>query len=278
MPRCLVSLLSLALALLVPAVSLAASDECPDGWFCAPNASPSPAAPTAPAAPTEPPGTGPVPQAADPGSARPASAPGLALTYPDAEGNALGAEKPGRKRRHRFREWGFNLHLVGGLLAEQPERDTALGGLGFAFRYRMIPRLALEAGVELLRGPEHRGHFRTDAALLLNLLVFFNPRDVVQVYAFGGVGLSRTGLTFLDRDSGSHEHTDWHYSYFGGQLGAGLEVRVSQLLAISGDLVGFLRGRTDDEARTSDFVNRSNGFRNDSSSGGLIRGGVTFYW
>jgi len=289
MPRCFAFALPFALVSLVPALSLAAPEDCPDGWFCEPpNASPAPLptprAEPDPARPAAAPGAG--PESAPPPAPPPPPSP---PTYPiAAQGTAEGApartapaqEPLPQKRHRRFREWGFNLHLEGALLADMPERDAKLGGLGFAFRYRAIPRLAVEAGVDFLRGAERYGAFRTDTSLLLNLLVFFNPRDVVQVYGFGGLSFSSAGRSVVN-DTGwaSSSSGGYHYSYFGGQLGLGLEVRVSQRIAVGGDLVGFIRGRTDgNSSRPSDYVDGSNSVRNDSSSGGLLRAGVTFYW
>jgi hypothetical protein len=185
---------------------------------------------------------------------------------------------PPPKRQRGFREWGFNLHLEAALLGDQPKREQAMGGLGFGFRYRVLPALAFEAGVDLLRGPEHYGYYRSEAALLLNTLVFFNPRSVLQVYALAGLGFSGTGVTYV-------HHSDEHYlkrsderrSYFGGQLGLGLEVRVSHRIAIAADLIGLMRGRTDERA-DNQVIDDDPQRERDANGGGLLRAGVTFYW
>ena len=259
-----------------------AAEECPDGWFCEPNVGPlpQPPAPSGPSGPSGPPAAPAPPSAAPESAARPAAAPGPAyyppLTYPGpssaGEVPPQTTERPS-KRRRGFREWGVNLHLEGGLLADQPQRDDALGGLGVGFRYRVLPPLAFEAGVDLLRGPEHQGYYRSEVALLLNALVFFNPRDVVQVYGLAGMGLSRTNLNYVHHaDESYFKRSDEHRSFFGGQLGLGVEVRVSHRIAIAADLIGFIRGRTDDHPDVSELSQR------DSRGGGLLRGGVTFYW
>ena len=262
----------------------AAAGECPDGWFCEPNAGPLPQPPSPPGPPGPPGPAGPAgPAAASPSAApesapRPAVAPDAAyyppLTYPDPPGGEVDPrdQRPS-KRRRGFREWGFNLHLEGALLADQPQRDQTLGGLGFGFRYRVLPPLAFEAGVDLLRGPEHQGYYRSEVALLLNALVFFNPRDVVQVYGLAGMGLSRTNLNYVHHSAEPYfKRSDEQRSFFGGQLGLGVEVRVSRRIAIAADLVGFIRGRTDDHASVPE-LNES-----DSRGGGVLRAGVTFYW
>jgi len=69
------------------------------------------------------------------------------------------------------------------------------------------------------------------------------------------------------------------YSYFGGQLGAGLEFRVTRRVSLNLDLVGFMRGRTDQEARVQpEFTDPDTGRTTNTSGGGLFRGGITFYW
>jgi len=290
MLRRLVFALSFALVVLVPAVSSAADEDCPDGWFCEPNAAPAPRGPKqAPApSPSQPPPPAAAPPAGAPDDGPPAYPPpgypppsGPPPGYPPplapaAEGGVPVPEPSPKRRYRRFREWGFNLHLEGALLANQPERDTAMGGLGFGFRYRVLPPLAFEVGVDLLRGEEHNGYWRSEAALLFNTLLFFNPRDVVQAYALAGLGFSRTSVSFA-RSSGDdviYERSDEHNSYFGGQLGLGVEVRVSRRIAIAGDLIGFIRGRTDEHADFALGDRRAD----DALGGGLLRAGVTFYW
>ncbi|HYP75435.1 MAG TPA: outer membrane beta-barrel protein [Polyangiaceae bacterium] len=283
MARRLVFVLPVALVLLAPALARAAGEDCPDGWFCEANAAPAPPSsqpPNGPPSPRPEPSGPPAGVPAVPPAAfyPPATPPG-----PEARVQQADPEKePPRKRQHRrFREWGFNLHFEGALVADQPRADSGTGGLGFGFRYRALPALAFEVGLDFLRGPEHRGYWRSEAALLLNTLVFFNPRDVVQLYALGGLGFSRTGLTYV-RSSGDEvvvRESDEHQSYFGGQLGLGLEVRVSHRVAIAGDVVGFIRGRTDDDWRDSGhFISGDPRRHSDSDSGALLRAGVTFYW
>jgi hypothetical protein len=275
MPRCRVFALSFAFVLLVPALSRAAGEDCPDGWFCEPNA-----APPAPAPSQLPPAPLPAP-APLPGPSSPAVEPVYdPAFYPAVADQEPPKQAPPKRRHRRFREWGFNVHLEGALLGDQPERDAAMGGLGFGFRYRVLPPLAFEVGVDLLRGAEHNEYWRSEAALLLNTLIFFNPRDVVQVYALGGLGFSRTSLNYARRsgDEVFYRRSDEHYSYFGGQLGLGVEVRVSRRVAIAGDLLGFLRGRTDDTRDHSADLVGANVHASDTADGGLLRVGLTIYW
>ena len=280
MPRCLAFALPFALVALAPASTLAAGD-CPDGWFCEDNAAPQPpAVPGAPerplqGQPSEPPGP---PPAYNPPGYPPRERPPEDVIYFDAP------ESPPPKKRHRrgFREWGFNLHLEAALLGNKPERasNAEMAGLGFGFRYRLMPAVAFEAGIDLLTGTDFQGYSRSEGALLLNTLVFFNPHDVVQVYGLGGLGFSGATVTIAPRSGEApFKRHDEHYSYFGGQLGAGVEVRVTRRIAIAGDLVGFIRGRTDDASDSApEFIDTDTHRATNTSGGGLLRVGATFYW
>jgi len=289
MPRRFVFAPLFALVALAPALSFAASEDCPDGWFCEPNpAPPSPApgaapppsgpgGPTAPARPGAPPAydLGNYPQAPD-AEPPPADEAELSLEVPPDN------PPPKRRHRHRFREWGLNVHLTAARLNSAPQLapDAWLGGLGFAFRYRPVPALAFEAGVDLLKRSDYPYYSRTEAALLLNTLLFFNPHDAAQIYALGGLGFSGAEVTVGPRaDEAYFRRYEDHYSYFGAQLGLGLEVRITRRVAIAGDLIGFVRGRTDyrwhDDA---EYVDPNTGRERDTTGGGLLRAGMTFYW
>lgn len=272
-----------ALVALSPAASLAAED-CPDGWFCEENAASAPREPAQrprPVRPSAPPDgdgeapLGPPPDYPPPSGPPPALADDtIVLDVP---------EPPPRKRqRRRFREWGFNLHLEAALLGNKSERasNSDMAGLGFALRYRPIPLLAIEGGVDLLTGTDFQGYSRSEAALLLNGLLFFNPHDVIQLYALAGLGFSAASVTISPRAGElPFPRHDEHYAYFGGQLGLGAEVRVTRRVALAGDLIGFVRGRTDDQADTvPEFIDPNTHRATNVSGGGLLRLGATFYW
>ncbi len=287
MSRPVLALLS-ALIALAPASALAAgAGDCPDGWFCdeggaspgaPPSAAPSGARPPESPSPSARPSGSP---AYTPPSYPP---PGYAGPGEDHEAIELEAQEPPAPRRHRRRdkhEWGFNLHLEDALLGNKRERasNAEMAGLGVGLRYRPLPPLAFEAGLDLLTGTDFNGYDRTEVALLVNALVFFNPHDVVQVYVLGGLGLSGANVNIVPRSSEAFERHHEHYTYFGGQVGFGAEVRVSRRVGISGDIVGFIRGRTDDDADTNpEFTDPETNRATNTSGGGLLRLGATFYW
>jgi len=282
MPRCLAFVLPFALVALAPVTALAA-DDCPDGWFCEQNTAP-PA--TAPA--TAPPASGAQPR---PVSSAPPPGQWPGYNPPRYDPPPAGADEnidvevpdnPPKKKRRRYREWGFNLHLEAALLGNKPEKasNAEMAGLGFGFRYRVLPPLAFEAGIDLLTGTDFQGYSRNEVALLLNTLVFFNPHDPVQLYGLGGLGISGATVKIAPRSGEApFKRHDEHYSYFGGQLGFGVEVRVTRRIAVAGDVVGFIRGRTDERSDdTPEFVDAVTHRASNTSGGGLLRLGATFYW
>jgi len=82
---------------------------------------------------------------------------------------------------------------------------------------------------------------------------------------------------------------DDHYDYFGGQLGAGLELRLTRVLAFNLDIRGFVRGRTDALAQVQPEFEQPAGCSSspsatgtcrttNSSGGALLTGGMTLYF
>ncbi len=188
---------------------------------------------------------------------------------------------------HRpYQEWGFNLRLEGALMGDNDQRDedSGMAGLGFSFRYRPVPNFAFDFGLDFLGGRDWHGYRRAERGMPFSGLIFFNPYDAVQAYALGGFHFAWADVEVEQTETiggstvESTENRD--YSYFGGHLGAGVEFRVGKKSAINVDLVGFIRGRTDSSADLEpEFVDPDNpNVTTNTSGGGLLRGGVTFYW
>lgn len=176
------------------------------------------------------------------------------------------------------REWGINLRAEGVLLGKGKADDAGMGGFGASLRYRPVPAFAFDFGLDLLGGIDWAGQNRREVALSMSGQLFFNPKDLVQFYALGGIAFSWARVD-KNGDGDVIDTRDARFSYFGMQLGAGLEFRVSKKAALNMDLLGFIRGRTDAGARTNyEFVDKRTGLGTNTSGGGLIRGGVTFYW
>ncbi len=176
------------------------------------------------------------------------------------------------------RKWGLNLHVEGVLMGKKKAPDAGMGGFGAGLRYRPVAPFAFEASLDFLGGIDWAGHQRRETAFSLGGLLFFNPRDAVQVYALGGLDFSWARVD-ANEDRDVNDSEDKHYSYFGMHIGAGLEFRLAKALALNVDLIGFIRGRTDRAAKYSyEFVDERTGRGTNTSGGGLARAGLTFYW
>lgn len=185
------------------------------------------------------------------------------------------------RRRRGYREWGLNLHAALGLMGSDDamSHDAGMNGLGGALRFRPIPHISIEGALELIWGTDYNGFQRFEHAELVNGLFYANPRSAVQLYGLAGFGF---GAAYLDSGvaaDGRPVLNDERYRYFGGQLGIGVEGRVTRHFALGADLIGFLRWRTDRHAdRNPEFVDPVSGRTTNTSSGGLLRLGATFYW
>jgi hypothetical protein len=69
-----------------------------------------------------------------------------------------------------------------------------------------------------------------------------------------------------------------NYTYFGGQAGMGLELRLSRVLAFNVDLRGFVRTRTDATAGSQPEFTNAQGQTTNTSGGGLFTGGMSLYF
>jgi len=170
--------------------------------------------------------------------------------------------------------WGFNLRLLGIMMDDMADKDAGMGGLGFSFRVRPERHFALDFGLDIVGGRDYKGNRRSEVPFTVSAMVYANPRNVVQFYMLGGLGWSSASVD-VNNDQSNVEN----YSYFGGQLGAGLEIRLTPPISLNFDLVGFIRGRTDSAARDQpEFTDAETGQTTNTSGGGMARGGITFYW
>ncbi len=259
-----------------------AAGDCPDGdWFCEPAPAAEPAEPAATPAPEASPRGGAARRRAPPSfEPPPPPPPGLEEDGPmqiDVE------PMPPPRPRHRrgFREWGVNLHANIGLMGndDRMSPNADMNGLGGALRFRPIPHIAIEGAAEFLWGTDYNGFQRFEQALLVNGLFYANPRSSVQLYGIVGFGF---GAAFLDSGvaaDGQPVLRDETYSYRGGQLGVGVEGRVTRHFALGADLIGFLRWRADrGRGSEPEFVDPVTHRTSNTSTGGLLRLGATFYW
>ncbi|MBK9259055.1 MAG: outer membrane beta-barrel protein [Polyangiaceae bacterium] len=200
-------------------------------------------------------------------------------------------------------EWGVNARLQGVSFGGDRDRfdgasqDASMGGFGVSLRYRPWARFAVDAGFDIIGGTDYNGFDRVEMPFSLNGIFYVNPRSRTQFYLMGGVNWSRATVTsdqphqlLTATNDGTGFGAD--YKYFGGQLGVGLEFRLSKRLAFNVDLLGFVRKRTDidddhghkggknnDDAseKLPEYIDAS-GRTTNTSGGGLFRGGLTLWW
>jgi hypothetical protein len=249
-----------------------AAGDCPDGdWFCepapepgqSPSPPPSPEPSSAPPRPREPF----VPPPPPPGYEMELDVPRVRPAHP--------------RRRRGFREWGVNLHAALGLMGSDSAMhpDADINGVGGALRFRPIPWVSIEGALELLWGIDYNGFDRFEHALLVSGLFYANPRSPIQLYGIAGFGFGNAYLDSGVRADGTPVLRDETYSYVGGHLGIGVEGRITRHFALNADLLGFLRWRRDAHAsREPEFIDPVSGRTTNTSGGGLLRLGATFYW
>lgn len=174
-------------------------------------------------------------------------------------------------------EWGLNLRLEGAMFGTgYRDNISAIGGLGLGLRYRPSPWVAIEGDVDFLGGRDYNDYKRGETAFSVNALIFVNPQSKVQLYFIAGLGGS---IAHVVDDSAPGYEVGHDWGYFGGQLGGGLEFRLSKNFALHADLRGFMRGRTDSEAKyRPEFVDPATGRTTNVSGGALVTGGLTFYF
>jgi hypothetical protein len=298
MTKFLVPSSALALVLAAPAIASAqsapsaANSSCPPGsWFCSTPPSeqarpageplqtlPDPDEVTpAPAPPTR--------RAPSVTYAPPSSQPPVVVYQPPPPTVVVRTERPppyeyGPPHRgdaiSRGREWGLNLHLEGASIGHGTQGDASMGGVGAGLRFKPNRYVGLETDLDFVGGHGYVGDVRHETALTFNGLLFLNPQSRAQVYLLAGFGWS---WAHSQSDPSSTDPSfDYNYTYFGGQAGIGLELRLTRVLAFNVDGRGFIRSRTDQLAQMQPEFKNAQGQTTNTSGGGLLTGGMTLYF
>jgi len=177
-----------------------------------------------------------------------------------------------------FREWGVNLHLSAAAIGHGVAGDASMGGGGVGLRYKPVPHFGFEADVDFFGGTDYQGNSRNEEAFTLNALFFVNPRSMAQAYFLAGLGGTTAHVSCDPAFGCGGGAFDAQYGYFGGQAGAGVELRLGRVVALNVDLRGFVRTRTDSGASAHpEFVN-AYGQTSNTSAGALFTGGMTLYF
>jgi hypothetical protein len=177
--------------------------------------------------------------------------------------------------------WGIHGHM-GGMLSDAVQ----MGGLTGAFRLRPNPHVGIDFGIGTYAGVDYNDNDRVEVPLTVDGLFFLNPQGVAQPYALIGVGVSFASVAgpHITGVSPGYATSDSQgYAYYGGELGAGLELRLSRHWAINGDIRVFLRQRAGDGSSTPEFVEQDafgnpTGRTTNTSWGGLGTLGATLYF
>ena len=300
MMKQVVSSVSLVLGIALPATALAqgGAGDCPPGsWFCAQDsqqqATPAgkPVGGAGGLAPLPDPDQSATPpahgtviyQAGAPGAASDAAPPVVVYQPPppvvvvkpeDAAPPPDYEYAPPPRPRVHHSEWGLNGHVEGAAFGHG-SGDAGMGGGGLGLRFKPSPRFGIESDVDFVGGHDYQGNDRTETALTFNGLLYLNPRSRAQIYLLAGFGWTTAHVTNSDSSSSP---LDAHYDYFGGQAGAGLEIRLSRNFALNGDFRGFIRGRTDALADSHPEFTSADGRTTNTSGGVLFTGGLTLYF
>ena len=150
---------------------------------------------------------------------------------------------------------------------------ASMNGFGFALRFRPLRHFALEVSGDLVGGTDYQGYGRWEMPFSFSGMMYVNPRNATQLYFLAGLGWSAASV------EASKSRPAKQYAYFGGHFGVGLEFRVTHLVSINTDLIGFARNRVDSGAADDpEFIDPETGAVTNNSGGGVLRAGVTLYW
>jgi hypothetical protein len=158
----------------------------------------------------------------------------------------------------------MGLHLDGGVMFSD---RIGMGGLNAALRIRPESHVAIDVGTGFWYGTDYNGREHWEMPLQADLLVFFNPENMFQVYGVIGGGMSFGGAAGRD------------LMYAGGEAGLGAELRLSRFFALNLDVRGFLRQRVGGGPPEFTQISSAGLVQSTDTSGGVYgQLGMTFYF
>jgi len=181
-----------------------------------------------------------------------------------------------RVQVRRAQRWNRKFGLTaraGGMF----NQHVQMGGLQLGARFRASRVFGVELGFGSYGGADYEGNSRREHPITFDFMFFLPKESRFQAYMLVGGGFSfaqvDTDPDFID----DWDDFDTRYAYIGGQLGLGVEWRLSPLFALSADVRGFLRTRIDeDRDRNPEFVD---GSRSTNTSAGVLGTvGMHFYF
>ncbi len=150
--------------------------------------------------------------------------------------------------------WSGSLRLLGGSDGGDPNFGVELG-----LRFRPKEWFALQAHIGYLATLSARRASRTTFPVFVDAVFFFGPES------FKGFVHIGPHMTLLVEDEDSVTADARHFAQLGGQIGAGVEWRISRRLAVAIEAQFFVRqafgpGFLHYDAEAATFTNRSTGF------------------
>jgi Outer membrane protein beta-barrel domain len=142
--------------------------------------------------------------------------------------------------------------------------NPTMGGFGLQLRGKVSPRIGIEFGLDYMVG-DGGEMIQTTIPVMLSMMYNFFPRSAIRPYALVGAGIH---LTKLEYDSGFRYDT----IQFAGQLGGGLEFRLTQSFGISTDLrvLGLFKNLGSQTSVERECLSSSAGNTGFCTSGGRI--------
>jgi hypothetical protein len=173
------------------------------------------------------------------------------------------------RRRPRSSPWSVNLRIQGLMLGQGrgSSHDARMGGVGASIRYEVNPVLTLDGGIDSMLGRDYNGYDRSEVSLSLSSLLYLNQHPQIRTYGIFGLNTSAARVDVVGDDQA--------WGYFGAHAGLGLDIALDRRVALNVDLLGFLRGRTDQRAAREPEFTDGLGRVSNTSGGGLFRGGFT---
>lgn len=159
---------------------------------------------------------------------------------------------------------------IGGILAEQ----VRMGGFAAGIRFRPSRIFGVELSVGAYGGQDFNGHDRVEVPIAFDFMFHLPRATRFQMFLLAGPQVSWAATEGLD---GPFGYISRNFVYFGGHIGIGGELRISDHFAISADIRAFIRSRIDDDGRP-EFVNFATGETTNTSAGGILNFGAHLYF
>lgn len=167
----------------------------------------------------------------------------------------------------RAQRWNrkVGISLRGGAMVTD---RVQMGGMQLGARFRPSRVFGVELGLGAYGGVDYNGDARREHPLTFDFMFFLPRASRFQAYALVGGGLSVAKTDSEPEFIDDWDSYDQRYAYIGGQLGLGVEWRITPVFALSADLRGFLRTRIDEDRDVNpEFVD---GTRATNTSAGVL--------